>query len=112
MSSTRNAASRPRSGRGAAARSVTFHGLKVPVPTKIPGTLAFDLAALEETEGDDNKSGFAELVKMLETLLGHEQVEKVKAQVASRGISLDDVTGELMGLIGKIIDAAGSSTGK
>lgn len=109
--STANAASRPRSGR-AAARSVSFHGLTLTVPAKIPGTLAFDLAALEQTEGDNNKSGFAELIKMLDTLLGAEQVAKVKEKVASKKISLDDVTTELLGLIGKIIEKAGSSTGK
>jgi hypothetical protein len=103
----RKAASRPK-GRGAAAASeVDFHGLKLPVPKKLPGTLAFDIAAL-----DADGSGFSEVITLLESLVGEEGVAKVRAKIAEKSISLDKTAEELIKLVNEVIDTAGSSQGK
>lgn len=111
MSAASNTAPRPRSGRGAAARStVDFHGLKVKVPTKLPGSLAFDYAAIEQAGDDDEKSGLPEMVALLTTLVGAEQVAKIRAKSAE--IAFEDVATELGELIGEIMKAAGTTAGK
>lgn len=103
-----NAASRPRSGRGAAARPVNFHGLKIEVPKKLPGDLVWELADLEESDG----AGFRELRSLLVTLLGPEQTEKIRSVVREKGIELDKLVPEIMDLVGKVVEAAGSDSGK
>ena len=92
--------------RGAVARSATFHGLKLEVPAKLPGTLAFDLADLEDAEG------FGPTKRLLVSLLGEEQTKQVRAVIEKKNISLDKVADELVKLIDSILEASGTDPGK
>ena len=103
------AASRARKGRGAAPRStVDFHGLKIAVPKKLPGDLIWELADLEESEG----AGFRELRSLLVTLLGDEQTQQIREVVRKQGIELEKLVPEIMELVARLVEAAGTSTGK
>lgn len=107
-----NASQAPRSGsarRGASSRpkTVKFHDISLKVPKKIPGVLAFELAEWEERD-----AGFGPVIGLLKTLLGADQVDKIKVEVAAKDLDLDTVTEELMQLITKVVDAAGTSAGK
>jgi len=92
-----------------AARTVNFHGLKLEAPKKLDGSLVFKLARLDAA-GEDGP--WEEIIDLLRTLLGDEQLAKLEAKIESSDLDFVKAAKELFALAGKLVDAGGSSTGK
>lgn len=105
MTTTKTGASR---SRGASARSevngkpksITFRGLKLEVPAVAPGEILFDI-------GDNDVTG------TLRTVLGEEQMLKLREKVAADKLSLPEAVGQLTDLLDRLFrDTYGVSSGE
>lgn len=94
--------------RAAAARSevngrkktVEFRGVKLKVPSKVPGEVLFDI-------GDDNVTG------TLRTILGETQLREVREKVAADGLSLQQTVTALTEFVNDLFDTTyGITTGE
>lgn len=97
------AAQRERKGKEA---TVDFQGLKIKVPSKLPGTLLFDIADLEM--GRDLR-GTMEFVK---SLLGEDQYRAVREKISELSMGLDETMEALVELLEGVLDKGGLSLGE
>lgn len=68
------------------ARTIDFRGTTLTLPKVLPGTLYFDLAELEDNGGD-----LSTQVRLLDSLIGTDQVKVVRAKIAEDRVPLDDM---------------------
>lgn len=116
MAAPKAKARKPAPKKGAAARSeskakaktVDFRGLKLTLPTKIPGTLLWDINALAEGDAD-SLAGFIDL---LSSLLGAEQSRAVRNKVRDDGLDLEETFTALEELMRGVFEASGLSQGE
>lgn len=116
MAATKKAASKAAPKKGVAARAekkgqaktVDFRGLKITLPTKIPGTLLWDINALAEGDAD-SLAGFIDL---LTSLLGAEQSRAVRNKVRDDGLDLEETFTALEELMRGVFEASGLSQGE
>jgi hypothetical protein len=90
------------------APTVDFHGLELRLPPKLPGTLAFTIARIERSNGNS----LSPIIDCIQSVVGAEQVAAIESHVAAKEIALDDVGGELDGLLSKIVTAYGVEAGE
>jgi hypothetical protein len=113
MAATKGKKAAPRK-KGAAARSeksgkakvVDFRGLELKLPTKLPGTILFDLADLET--GNDLRG----VTEFLKSVVGAGQYQAIRNKVAEDGITIDEVDQVLLGLFEDILETAGLGSGE
>ena len=87
------------------AKSVEWRGITLELPAKLPGTLAWDFAALEGSRE------YAGLVGLVRTIVG-EQDALIQAKVAEDGIGLEDIVEELGNLVTSIVEQYGTTEGE
>lgn len=87
-------------------KSVEFRGVELSLPAKIPGALAFDLAALE----DENTP--SALIRVLKGLLGDEQTKLVRSKIVDDEVSMEEIVVVMAELLDTIIDQYGTGTGE
>jgi hypothetical protein len=90
-----------------APKTIDFRGLELALPDVLPGTVYFDLAALEENEG----SAVAQ-VRLLRSLIGGDQLAAVRDKIGEDQVPLDKVDEVVIGLFNDIVGAYGSTEGE
>lgn len=88
-----------------AGETVTFDG-----PSQLPGTFMFDIAALEATSIGE-ESPFGTIYRLIESVIGTEQMPVVRDALATCG-SADGGTTELADLLSTIVTAYGADEGE
>lgn len=103
----------PRSKAPAAKREVKkeprvadFRGLSLNLPDDLPGSLAFDLFGLGAS------SDPAAQLRFLNTVLGLDQLERVRAKMDADGVTFDQVDDFFEELVGAVLGAYGSTAGE
>lgn len=79
-------------------RTVDFRGLTLTIPAVLPGTLYFDMAALE----DDSDSP-ATVINTLGSLIGPDQIRAVRGKVAEENIPFSEVDTVLWELFNTVL---------
>jgi hypothetical protein len=74
----------------------SWRGATFTRPARVPATLAFDLAEIEEG------AGITAIIRLIGAFVGTEQLTKVRAQVDADGVAL----GELEDALAEFINAA------
>lgn len=92
-----------------ATKVADFRGIKLKLPDELPGALYFDLGSLASVE--DEASSAAAQIRLLNTLLGDDGVQKVRAKIIDDGVSFDEVENVLMGLFETVTDAYHTTPG-
>lgn len=88
-------------------RSITWRGLNLTLPATLPGTLYFDLAALE-----DESASLAAQMRLLTGLIGDDQLRQVRDKVAADGIGFDEVADAIVELMDDVLGAYGLDQGE
>lgn len=84
------------------AKTVTFRDVSLELPDELPATILFDITELESAG-----SSPMPLFRLLRSLLGPEQFQRVRAQLQAD----DDVMGAVEGLIGDVFAEYGMGLG-
>lgn len=90
-------------------KSHKWKGLKLETPPDLPGTLMFDIAALQNF-GDDVPIG--PLVDLLETLVGPVQLRQIRAKVTEDQIPFEDMPELTLGLLNDLLGPYGLNLGE
>lgn len=102
VSTTKRAPARKTGGGSSASKTFSFRGIKLPAPTKVPDTLAFDLGDIQlRAEEGDMSVVLGRIQGILEEMLGREELVKVRGVVKG----LDDPWQKE--LLEKVIELAG-----
>lgn len=88
-------------------KTVTWRGVNLELPDVLPGTLYFDLADLDDNEGD-----IALQLRILESLVGPAGIAAVRAQVGEDEIPFNEMPRELTQLLDQVFGAYQSSAGE
>jgi hypothetical protein len=88
-------------------RTVDFRGLTITLPAVLPGTLYFDMAALE----DDSDSPAA-VINLLGSLVGPDQIRAVREKVAEENIPFSEVETALWELFNAVLGAHAVTPGE
>lgn len=80
-----------------------FRGVTLQLPAKLPGTVAFDLGAMQnaQVKGDTMKM-LGSMFRFIESVLGDEGLEAVRQKLADDGDSMDEVSSFVTDLVGAI----------
>lgn len=97
-----------RSEKASKGKTLTWRGvkLKLPPPEKMSGTLLFDLHEMEAQEN------LGALIGLIGSLVGEEQLHRIRQQVGAEGLSVDETLEALTGLIGDIFEKYGMAPGE
>lgn len=92
-------------------KQITWNGLKLDLPAKLPGTVLRDFAKLEE-----GKQQLSPLTNLIESILGARQNDAVWDLIGDKGWDIDKTTEALMddakGLIPKVTAKYGLTSGE
>lgn len=107
----KGAAARAEVNGNGAKKNITWNGLKLELPAKLPGTVLRDFAKLEE-----GRQQLSPLTNLIESILGSVQNDQVWDLIGDKGWDIDKTTEALMdedkGLIPKVTAKYGLTTGE
>lgn len=83
-----------------------FRGLELELPESLPASLAFDLFGLGAS------SDASAQLRFLNTVLGLQQLEQIRAKLDEEGATFDQTDDILEELIGAVLGAYGTSAGE
>lgn len=92
-------------------KTIEFRGVELEVPSKLPKTIKFDLGQIQAQE-DAGDVAFGAIYNLLHSLLGAEQMARVRQALAEEGGDFDedpDWDGELLEAI---LEGAGITAGE
>lgn len=88
-------------------RTITFRGVTLALPKLLAGTLYFDFADLREDQGNP-----ATHIRMLKSLIGHDQVELVRAKIAEDEVPFSEMDTIIFDLLNAAMAAYGMTSGE
>lgn len=87
--------------------TLEFRGITLELPETLPGSLYFDFADLADSGGDP-----AAELRCLRSLIGEEQVRRVREKIEQDGVTFDDLGPMMAKLFEDAFAAYGSTVGE